>query len=108
LTCPECGRTFARPAALGAHRRRAHGVVGTSQNARSRRGTIAPQAATARPRRAQASARATGHGAAADGGRVDHDALLRALFPNGIPPSHEVVAAVNDWLAQADKLARLS
>jgi hypothetical protein len=39
---------------------------------------------------------------------VNHDALLRALFPNGIPPRQEVVAAVNDWLAQADRLARLS
>jgi hypothetical protein len=108
LTCPECGRTFSRPAALGAHRRRAHGVVGTSQNARSRRSASAPQATTTRPRRAQASLRATNRSAAADGRRPDHDALLRALFPNGIPPRQEVVAAVNDWLAQADKLARLS
>jgi hypothetical protein len=109
LKCPECGRTFSRPAALGAHRRRAHGVAGTSQNARSRRSASAAKAASpTRPRRAQSSSRATGRSSAAGGGRADHDALLRALFPNGIPPREEVVAAVNDWLAQADRLARLS
>ena len=37
LTCPECGKTFTRAASLGAHRQRAHGIAGTSQNARSRR-----------------------------------------------------------------------
>jgi hypothetical protein len=37
---------------------------------------------------------------------VDHDALLRALFPGGIPPKQETIAAVNDWLSQADELAR--
>src|SRR6516225_9490959 len=98
LTCPECGRTFTRPAALGAHRRRAHGVAGTSQNARNRRGASAPQAAATRRRRAQAAPRAAGRSAAAADGRVDHDALLRALFPNGIPPRQAVVVAVNDWL----------
>jgi hypothetical protein len=38
-------------------------------------------------------------------GGVDHDALLRTLFPDGIPPRQETIAAVNDWLAQADELA---
>jgi hypothetical protein len=37
---------------------------------------------------------------------VDHDALLRTLFPDGIPPRQETIAAVSDWLAQADLLAR--
>jgi hypothetical protein len=36
---------------------------------------------------------------------VDHGALLRALFPDGIPPRQDVIAAVNDWLSQADRLA---
>jgi hypothetical protein len=36
----------------------------------------------------------------------DHNALLRAVFPDGIPPKQELIAAVNDWLAQADTLAR--
>jgi hypothetical protein len=37
---------------------------------------------------------------------VNHDALLRALFPGGIPPRQDLIADVNDWLAQADRLAR--
>jgi hypothetical protein len=44
---------------------------------------------------------------ASNGSRaVDHDALLPAPSPNGIPPRQDVIAAVNDWLAQADSLAR--
>ena len=35
FVCPECGRSFTRAAALGAHRRQAHGVVGVSRQARS-------------------------------------------------------------------------
>jgi uncharacterized C2H2 Zn-finger protein len=31
LVCPECGRTFTRPASLGAHRNRAHGIAGSSK-----------------------------------------------------------------------------
>jgi hypothetical protein len=37
---------------------------------------------------------------------ADRDALLRALFADGIPPRQETIAAVNEWLAQADQLAR--
>jgi hypothetical protein len=105
LTCPECGKTFTRPAALGAHRARVHGVAGTSQNARSRRSAAARRAATtgARPSRSRTTTPAPSQTA----GRVDHDALLRALFPDGIPPRQETIVAVNDWLAQADALARL-
>ena len=39
FTCPECGRTFTRAQALGAHRRQAHGVVGTSKTATRRKAT---------------------------------------------------------------------
>jgi hypothetical protein len=106
LTCPECGNTFSRPAALGAHRSRVHGVAGTSQNARSRRNAAA-KAAAAAPRRARSTSptatRAAAHGR---NGGLDHDALLRALFPDGIPPRQDIVGAVNDWLDQADRLAR--
>ena len=106
LTCPECGNTFSRPAALGAHRSRVHGVAGSSQNARSRRNASARKAATAAPRKARsASPTATLTAARARNGGVDHDALLRALFPDGIPPRQEIVGALNDWLDQADRLA---
>jgi Zinc finger, C2H2 type len=99
LTCPGCGKTFTRPAALGAHRQRAHGIAGTSQNARSRR---TPQRGTTARTTARAATRASN--SASRG--VDHDALLRTLFPAGIPPRQDIIAAVNDWLSQADTLAR--
>jgi hypothetical protein len=33
FTCPECGRESASPQGLGSHRKRAHGVAGTSKDA---------------------------------------------------------------------------
>jgi hypothetical protein len=44
LVCPECGRTFTRPASLGAHRNRAHGVAGSSKAAVSASGTTPARA----------------------------------------------------------------
>jgi hypothetical protein len=111
LTCPECGRTFSRPAALGAHRSRVHGVAGSSQNARSRRKRTTAAEPQQRRTRAQTSTAApsrSSNGATRRSARigVDHNALLRALFPDGIPPKQELIAAVDAWLAQADTLAR--
>src|SRR5262245_1490261 len=100
LVCAECGRTFSRAAALGAHRQRAHGIAGTSKNARTR--TAAAASATQR----QAARRANTMARNDNRRTVDHDALLRVLFPSGIPPRQDTIAAVNDWLAEADKLAR--
>jgi uncharacterized C2H2 Zn-finger protein len=93
LICPECGKSFSRPASLGAHRNRAHGVSGASAR---RVPTQAPSA-----------------GLNATGGRrstaaVDRDALLAALFPNGIPARERVIREVNGWLDQAERLAKLS
>src|SRR5689334_9590392 len=88
--CPECGRLFMRPAALGAHRRRAHGVPGTS-----RRG---PHRSVESRRRDRASGRAL---------LVDHDALLQTVFPSGVPARAEVVTAVHAWLEEAQRLAEL-
>jgi hypothetical protein len=119
VTCPECGRTFSRPAALGAHRRRAHGVVGAS--ARSRRSSPKTQRATAtkasgtgasgsqgsRQRRRSAAASSDGRGGGRRGG-VDRDQLLKALFPRGIPASESVIRAVNAWLDDAERLARMT
>jgi hypothetical protein len=108
LTCPECGKTFTRAAALGAHRRMTHGVVGTSANAtanrqttssRSRRRATTSSASNGRARR---STRA----AAAPSTSVDRDALLRMLFPNGIPPREELIGQLNNWLNEAERLAR--
>jgi uncharacterized C2H2 Zn-finger protein len=116
--CPECGRTFTRAAALGAHRRQAHGVVGTSSRsrstgARSRRtgsaanGGARRSAATAAstPRRSRSSTTASNNRPRRAG--ADRDALLKALFPNGIPPKEEIIRAANSWLEDAERLARM-
>ncbi len=140
FVCPECGRTFARAAALVAYRRAAHGVAG-------RRRAGAPAAAGARgsrsPSRGKSSAARScccacshsfrAHGLAraehgrraarwrrgrpgAHGGarsregaaarRIDRDALLRALFPEGIPSREDVIRSINSWLNEAERLAR--
>jgi hypothetical protein len=38
---------------------------------------------------------------------VNQDALLQALFPNGIPARENVIRAVNAWLDEADRLAQM-
>jgi|tagenome__1003787_1003787.scaffolds.fasta_scaffold20503543_1 hypothetical protein len=96
VTCPECGRTFTRAAALGAHRRQAHGVIGSSASSRAsgtRRGNTTPTTAAATVEQSRT-------------GAVDHDVLLKALFPNGIPPNERTIRSVNNWLGEADRLAR--
>jgi hypothetical protein len=108
LKCPECGKTFTRAAALGAHRRMTHGVVGTSANATANRKSTSSRsrrratAASASNGRAPRSTRA----AAATSTSVDRDALLRTLFPNGIPPREDVIAQTSAWLNEAERLAR--
>jgi uncharacterized C2H2 Zn-finger protein len=103
LTCPECGKIFTRAASLGAHRNRAHGVAGTSKarSSRRRRGAIASVNGRRRATRTRPSS--------TDGARagVDRDALLQALFPNGLPARESVIRATNAWLDQAESLAKL-
>lgn len=106
FTCPECGRMFTRAASLGAHRRRAHGIAGASGKSRT---------TTGRRRRGQAGTSPRSGGAARGrrrstdgaGTQVDRDALLQALFPNGVPAREAVIRAANDWLDQAEQLAKL-
>jgi hypothetical protein len=90
--CAECGRVFDRAAALGAHRR-AHGIVGASRSARAGNGTMSRLTRSARGRES--------------GAEIDRDALLRGLFPRGIPPRQHILRAVNAWLDEANRLARL-
>jgi uncharacterized C2H2 Zn-finger protein len=87
LTCPECGKQFTRAASLGAHRNRAHGVTGASSRVTARRNS---RATASRTRSAA----------------IDRDALLQALFPQGIPARERVIRDVNAWLDQAERLAR--
>ena len=109
LTCPECGKTFTRAAAMGAHRSRIHGIPGSSQSTRRKRTTTAtakpatPTKPTSTRRRAAGGA----NGRSTRNGSVDRDTLLKTLFPNGIPARQDAIAAVNDWLNEADRLSRL-
>jgi hypothetical protein len=127
--CPECGRSFARAAALGAHRRSAHGITGASSSAARARANTAsarrrtPTAARRGPAPATTAAAARSRVASrptsaqqgrprrstADGQRrlVNRDALLRSLFPNGIPATEQALQQVNAWLEQAERLTRL-
>jgi uncharacterized C2H2 Zn-finger protein len=105
FTCPECGKTFGRAASLGAHRNRAHGVAGANAAKRStprrrRAGTRATAAPTTGRRRSRSNDGTTT--------TVDRDALLQALFPKGVPAREAVIHAANDWLDQAERLAKLS
>lgn len=110
LTCPECGRSFARAAALGAHRKQAHGVAGTSKT-RAGSGRRSP----AKRRRAVASRGRARRGAAASasaatrraGASLDRDALLQMLFPNGVPAREQALSSVGAWLDEAERLARM-
>jgi hypothetical protein len=46
---------------------------------------------------------ASGNGGAA---AVNGDALLAALFPNGVPPREYVIRELAQWLDQAERLAK--
>ena len=121
LVCPECGRSFSRAAALGAHRRRAHGVVGSSRAAQGGRRASAAATADGAARRGArtrpASTGSSGSGsragrrrssAATGSASVDRDALLQALFPAGIPAREGVIRGVNAWLDEAERLATMA
>jgi hypothetical protein len=109
--CPECGRSFKRPSALGAHRWQAHRIAGTSPQARSRRRTAKAAAGGGRRdgERALAAepAGSNARSAADTESAVDRDALLRIVFPNGIPVRDDVIRYVSRWLDEAEMLARL-
>lgn len=38
---------------------------------------------------------------------VDRDALLKTLFPGGIPANARALQAVSDWLSEAERIAKL-
>lgn len=122
FVCPECGRTFTRAAALGAHRSRAHGVAGRSAQATKRRASAgqAPSAKRGSAARTRAGATATPRSAAktttgastrsrARAGRdgIDRDALLTTLFPGGMPAREEVIRAASSWLDEAERLSQM-
>jgi hypothetical protein len=105
LTCPECGRTFTRAAALGAHRR-SHGVAGSSANATRTRNTRATSASRGNRLRTNTQAPRV-RGAGNSNLRVDRDALLQALFPAGIPAREGTIRRLNAWLNEAEQIAKV-
>jgi len=112
--CPECGRTFIRAAALGAHRRRTHGVVGATSKARVTSGTRSSAVTSSKnvARASAASSAANGRRsgrsqARASAAQLNRDALLQAIFPGGVPAREAVIRAANAWLDEAERLARL-
>src|SRR5579871_507581 len=100
LVCPECGREFTRAASLGAHRNRAHGVAGSTKRNTTRRRLSA--GTTSKP-----AAAGTARAASRGGNGIDRDALLGALFPQGVPPRESVIREVAAWLDHAERLAKL-
>jgi hypothetical protein len=40
-------------------------------------------------------------------GSIDRDALLRTIFPGGLPAKEEVIQAATGWLDDAERLARM-
>ena len=49
------------------------------------------------------------HGAerSADRNGIDRDALLKSVFPDGIPAREDVIRAVTSWLDDAEQLVRM-
>jgi predicted RNA-binding Zn-ribbon protein involved in translation (DUF1610 family) len=107
--CPECGRTFTRAAALGAHRKQTHGVAGTSAGsaaARKRRTGRTRTGASAGTRGAsRTSQRGGARRSQSDG--VNRDSLIAAIFPQGVPPKESVIREVSKWLDDAERLMKL-
>jgi uncharacterized C2H2 Zn-finger protein len=56
LVCPECGKTFVRAQGLAAHRRQAHGVIGSSKATAARRRATTTGRSSSRPASRRASA----------------------------------------------------
>jgi hypothetical protein len=88
----------------------AHGVLGVSsarrRNGRPPRRRAGGKANSQKPR--AASVGGVRRGSRGNGQvSVDRDALLAAIFPQGIPPRENVIRAVNSWLDEAERLARM-
>jgi len=104
LVCPECDKSFTRPASLGAHRRRAHGVAGATKRP-TRPTTTTRRSPAAPPQRRQSSV--TRPASTGNHGTLSRDHLIAAIFPNGVPPKESVIKEISAWLDQAERLAKL-
>src|SRR3954462_9120307 len=104
FVCPECGRTFARAAALGAHRNRAHGVAGRSAQATNRRARAGQPSSANSGSAAKSTNPRSRNSASRDG--IDRDALLKMLFPDGMSARDELLQAASGWLDEAERLSQ--
>jgi hypothetical protein len=107
FVCSECGRTFTRAASLGAHRRQTHKIPGVTSRAGRKPAKAAATSTAAVGRRRRARRTTAPVSSAASNGTTNRDALLRTLFPGGIPAKESVIRSVNAWLDEAERLARL-
>lgn len=107
LVCPECGDMFNRPQGLGAHRRRVHGIAGSSPATTARRKRHGAGRKKRASTKTTATRRSTVREALVANGGVNRDGLLRELFPSGIPASESVVRQVTAWLDDAERLVNL-
>ena len=82
---------------------RTHGVAGTSRAARA---TAAPASAKSGAR-GGASKRPGRRSNRSAGTHFDRDKVLAAVFPNGVPPKADVIAALAPWLDEAERLSRM-
>ncbi len=99
LNCPECGQPAKSPAGLGAHRRRKHGVIGTSQDAVKRRTQEAEKAGEGDQPEATPEE-------IADDVLSDVDAamvLLRAEVEAIVHKAREVSQEEGDWQRRAEE-----
>lgn len=94
-----CDAKFKGPQALGLHRRREHGIAGTSRTAR-RVQTIAENGRKKqqRSRRAPRDTRP----------EFDPNMLLRSVFPNGVPPRSDIITRTQRLIHEAEELHQLA
>ena len=104
FVCPECGKSFSRAQALGAHRSRTHGVAGSSRAGRANGSKGRPaRAGTASGNGGRSRANSSPRQSSA---QFDRDKVLAAVFPNGVPAKASVIAALGPWLDEAERLSR--
>jgi len=78
---------------------------------------VAGKSARATSRRASSSSPRTSRGTGASKGArrradanhdaIDRDALLKSVFPSGLPAREDVIRAATNWLDDAERLVRM-
>jgi hypothetical protein len=83
FVCETCGRSFTTAQGVASHRRRAHGIKGKSKaTLRARKTATAKNSKPA----------------------LREDALLKLVFPSGVPTKAETLRRAAAWLREAEEL----